>query len=417
MSDKIIFHIDVNSAFLSWHQAYYRQIGRDENLLEDYYAIGGNEKKRHGIVLAKSIPAKKMGVKTGQSLMEARQICPKLKVIPPRYDVYVKASKKLRELLMSYTPLVEVFSIDECFMDMSGTSIIQKSVEKGAFFLKEKVKKEFGYTVNIGISNCKLLAKQASEFEKPDKVHTLFPEEVPHKLWPLPVEELFMVGNKTKIKLQRIGIETIEQLASCETSLLETLMKSHGRLIQQYAKGIDDSIFVKKEGLPFKGIGNGSTIAFDVIDQETARHILLSLVETASARLREANLVCNVVSVGIKSSEFLNFGKQRKLSFFTDVTQTLYQEAIQLFSEIWDGKPIRHFSVRFSNLEWSYRKQIHWFNSQIDYKMEALDPVIDRIRDKYGTYSVMRGCYVHSGLEPLLGGYPDDDYPDMSSLL
>jgi DNA polymerase IV len=417
MSKKNIMHLDVNSAFLSWHGAYLRQLGQEDDLMNIPCVIGGNEKKRHGIVLAKSIPAKKRGVKTGQSLMEARQQCPDLKVIPPRYDVYVKASQALIELLKTYTPKVDVFSIDECFMDMTGTEGIHGDLLTFAFSLKEKIKNDFGYTVNIGLSENKLLAKQASEFEKPDRVHTLYPSEIETKLWPLPVGELFMVGTKTRAKLKKIGIETIGDLAQTDRGLLKSLLKSHGELIHDYARGIDQSGFEVVQALPFKGVGNGSTLPFDVEDLDVAGKIIFSLVESAAKRLREACLQAQVISVGFKDEEFMYLARQRKLPYHTSCTQDLYIQTYQLFVEFWDGRPIRHMNVRFTELCPSKEKQMHLFQSQQIQKMDHLDATIDAIRKKYGVEAIVRGTYLESGLRPILGGYPDDEYPNMRSIL
>lgn len=415
--DKVIMHIDVNSAFLSWQAAYNEQKGIEEDIRSIPSVIGGNEERRHGIVLAKSLPAKKLGVKTGESLMEARQKCPNLKIIRPDYDVYIRASRKLQEMLSEYAPKIDVFSIDECFMDFTGTEIIHGNIEELAYGIKERVKKEFGYTVNIGISTNKLLAKQASEFEKPDKIHTLYPEEIKSKLWPLPVGELFMVGRRTEPKLNKLGIYTIEELANTDKGIISTVLKSHGRLIHDYAWGKDDSGFMEHNSVPFKGVGNGSTIHFDVEDRNTAHKILLSLVETASKRLRDGNVSCRVASVGIKNKEFGYHSHQRKMPYFSNCTYDLFEIIKELFDETWDEKPIRHMNVKFTDLEKIGTKQLNFFQNEYSLKMEKLDFAIDRIREKHGKYSVIRAGYIDSGLSPILGGYPSDDYPNMSSIL
>lgn len=414
---NIVMHIDVNSAFLSWQAAYNNQIGIEDDIRNVPSVIGGNEKSRHGIVLAKSIPAKKMGIKTGESLMEARQKCKNLLIIPPNYELYIKASRSLRELFKKYSPQVDVFSIDECFLNFTGTERLYKDPEDLAYEIKEKIKKEFGFTVNVGISVNKLLAKQASEFLKPDKVHTLYPEEIKDKLWPLPVEELFMVGRRTKPKLNMIGIYTIKDLANSDYELLSSVLKSHGRLIYNYAWGRDDSLFTRKSELPFKGVGNGSTIHFDVEDSVTAHKILLSLVETTSKRLRDANMQCRVVSVGIKNKDFGYLSHQRKMLTFTNSTYEIFQNIRELFDEAWDGKPIRHLNIRFTDLEVAHKKQITLFQTEYSKKMEKLDVTIDSIREKYGKYSVIRAEYIDSGLKPVLGGYPTQEYPNMKSIL
>lgn len=406
-------HIDVNSAFLSWTAAYEQQIGIDRDIRTVPSVIGGNEENRHGIVLAKSVPAKKYKIQTGMSLMEARQMCPNLLVIPPNYRVYVRASNALKEHLLKYTPDIQVFSIDECFLRFMDLN--RQEAEALAYKIKDSVKEKFGYTVNVGISENKLLAKQAGDLEKPDKCHTLFLDEIKKKLWVLPVEELFMVGRRTKPKLNRWGIYTIGDLANADYNLISTQLKSHGRLIYNYAWGRDCSVFKAQD--PIKSVGNSSTLKFDVRDRETAHVILLSLVEMTAWRLREANMQCRVVSVGIKSTDFSYAAKQRKLDCFTDCTRDIYLNICNLFDELWSGNPIRAIGVHVSDLEFSNIKQINFFQDKLSIKNEMLDKTVDKIRLKFGDESIMRGVFANTDLHPLLGGYPDDEYPGMSSIL
>jgi len=409
----IIMHIDVNSAFLSWTAAYEKQLGINRDLREVPSVIGGNEKNRHGIVLAKSVPAKKFNIQTGESLFEARRKCPNLLIIPPNYKVYTRASKVLREFLRTFTPEVETFSIDECFirfMDINREQAIILAHE-----IKDKIQQIFGYTVNIGISENKLLAKQAGDFEKPNKCHTLFPDEIKEKLWVLQVEDLFMVGRRTKPKLNKLGIYTIGDLANADYKLISSMLKSHGRLIYNYAWGIDSSVFKTKD--PIKSVGNSSTIKFDVEDKDTAHIILLSLTEMTAWRLREAEMTCKVISVSIKDKDFGYLSRQKKLLYFTDCTRDIYKNICNLFDEVWDKKPIRQLGVSVSDLEYSNIKQINIFQDEISAKNEILDKTVDKIRMKYGDEAIMRGVFANSEFRPLLGGYPDDEYPCMSSIL
>lgn len=410
---QIIMHIDVNSAFLSWTSAYEMQMGIDRDIRKVPSVIGGNEKSRHGIVLAKSMPAKKFKIQTGESLLEARQKCPNLLVVSPDYRVYTRASKALIEFLKTFTPDVEIFSIDECFLRF--TDINKKEAVKLAYKIKDKVYKTYGYTVNIGISENKLLAKQAGDFEKPNKCHTLFSDEIKEKLWVLPVENLFMVGRKTKPKLNRWGIYTIGDLANADYKLISSMLKSHGRLIYNYAWGRDDSTFKPKD--PIKSVGNSSTLKFDVTNTETAHIILLSLVEMTAWRLREANMCCRVVSVSVKDKDFKYSSKQRKLLYFTNCTRDIYISICSLFDELWDNKPIRQLGVSISDLEYSHKRQINIFQDELSAKNEILDKTVDIIRTKYGDEAIIRGVFANSDFKPLLGGYPDDEYPGMSSIL
>lgn len=415
--NKIIMHVDVNSAFLSWQAAYEKQIGVDRDLRELPSIIGGNQEARHGIVLAKSTIAKKAGIKTGESIMEARTKCKDLIIVPPNYNLYIKCSKALISLLREYSPNISIFSIDECFLDYTGMEEHFGTPVDGAYTIKERIHKELGFTVNIGISTNKLLAKQAGELSKPNKVHTLYPEEIKKKLWPLPVEELFMVGSKTKPKLNEIGIYTIGDLANSDYKLISNKFKSHGRLIYQYAWGIDDSNINWQQNIPFKSISNGTTVSFDVEDSETAYIILLSLIETVSRRLRQGEVKCNVVAVSLTSSSFVYKVHQRKLLSPTDSTYEIYQISKKLFDEMWDGLPIRKFNVRASELVSNLMTQLTLFDKKNKLKLEKVDKAVDTIREKYGDYSIMRGVFVHSGLRPMIGGFGAEDYPVMSSIL
>jgi len=406
-------HVDVNSAFLSWTAAYEKQMGIERDIRTVPSVIGGNEESRHGIVLAKSVPAKKFKIQTGMSLMEARQMCPDLLVVPPDYRVYVRASKALKEYLKTYTPEVEIFSIDECFLRF--TDINREEAVGLAYEIKGNVREKFGYTVNIGVSENKLLAKQAGDLEKPDKCHTIFADEVREKLWVLPVEDLFMVGRRTKPKLNRWGIYTIGDLANADYQLISSVLKSHGRMIYNYAWGRDSSVFKSKDSI--KSVGNSSTLKFNVSDKETSHAILLSLTEMTAWRLREAGMNCRVVSVSIKDKDFGYAAKQKKLMYFTDCTRDIYINICALFDGLWDGRPIRQLGISVSDLECSNIKQINIFQDELSIKNEILDKVVDKIRAKYGDESVMRGVFANSDLKPLLGGYPDDDYPGMGSVL
>lgn len=414
---KTIMHIDVNSAFLSWQAAYNKQIGIEGDIRDIPAVIGGSEERRHGIVLAKSILAKEAGIKTGESLMEARTKCRNLTVIPPNNDLYVKSSKALIDLLKEYSPNISIFSIDECFLDYTGMEMHFGSPIEAAYKMKDRIQEELGFTVNIGVSSNKLLAKQASELKKPNMVHTLYPHEIEKKLWPLDIGELFMVGRQTKPKLNKIGIYTIGDLAKSDYNLISMKFGAHGRLIYNYSLGRDDSHFYRQDYIPFKSVGNGSTIHFNVEDYETAYKILLSLVETTTKRLRQANVQCGVVAVSLKNSDLLRTSHQRKLLSFTNATREVYEITKELFDEMWDGCPIRQFSVRLSDLISDDVVQLTVFDRKDREKIRKIDKAVDSIRDKYGKGAIMRATFIESGLKSMLGGFAVDEYPAMSSIL
>ena len=219
--ERIIFHIDVNSAFLSWEAAYrIRELGETEDLRQIASVVGGSEESRHGIVLAKSELAKRCGVTTGEPLVDARRKCPGLVTVPSNFPIYVKYSNAMMKILEDYSPDIEQYSIDESFVDMTGMQNLFGPPIEVAHKIKDRIYNELGFTVNIGISTNKLLAKMASDFKKPNLVHTLFPEEVPTKMWPLPVSDLFFVGRQTTKRLHALGIFTIGDLAKTDKKII-----------------------------------------------------------------------------------------------------------------------------------------------------------------------------------------------------
>ena len=417
MKKRIIFHIDVNSAYLSWEASYRIQHGHSLDLRTIPSAIGGDPETRQGIILAKSIPAKKFKVQTGESLFSALNKCPHLLVVRPNYTLYRQCSMALKELLQQYSPLIQQYSVDEFFLDFTGMEkLLGDPVEK-SYQIKDEVKEKLGFTVNIGISSNKLLAKMASELQKPDKVHTLFPEEIRSKMWPLPVEELFGIGRATSRKLRDRGIRTIGQLASENPDDLKRFLKSYGLLLWNYANGRDDSCVRHNNSIPVKGMGNSTTIPFDVEDKATACLVLLSLAETVGMRLRQDDFCAGLISVSVKTNTFVHYSHQRKLHLPTDCTSVIHQIACQLLTDLWQGEPIRHLGLRVSELSSNNLFQPSLFEKDIE-KQKRIDQAVDTIRLKYGSESVFRSAFLHSGLKALSGGVIEsEDYPMMSSIL
>ena len=282
---NIIFHIDVNSAFLSW-EAVYRiaHKGGRRDLREIPSAVGGDMAMRHGIILAKSIPAKEYGIQTGETILEAQSKCPNLVLVPPNYSLYEKCSAAFMDILREYSDIVEQYSIDEAFVDMTASCRLFGEPVEMAEQIKDRIKEELGFTVNIGVSANKLLAKMASDFKKPDMVHTLYPEEIQSKMWPLPVSELFFVGRATAKKLFAVGIKSIGELAAAAPVWLKSILKKQGEVIWGFANGIDLSPVLDQPPAN-KGYGNSTTTPYDVTDVETADRVLLALAETVGNRL------------------------------------------------------------------------------------------------------------------------------------
>lgn len=388
--DKVIFHVDVNSAFLSWEAVHRLQDGEEIDLREIPSAVAGDRNKRHGVILAKSTPAKQCGVKTGEPIVDALKKCPNLTLVPPDHYMYTEYSKAFIDILHDFSPVVEQCSIDEAYCDMTGMEALLGPPVEAAHKIKNRVKNELGFTVNIGISTNKLLAKMASDFRKPDMVHTLYPEEIKDKMWILPVGELFFVGKATVKKLNSLGIYTIGELARTDVEILRAHLKKHGEVIHSFANGRDASI-ISQEEVKNKGYGNSTTIAFDVEEEATAKMILLSLAETVAARLRSDNMMANVVSVSIVDSEFRHSSHQMTLLSPTHNTNELHRTACTLFDELWDGSPIRNLGIQTSKLVSDVsERQMNLFSFETDEKKEKLDRAVDRIRNRYGTSAIQR---------------------------
>lgn len=414
--ENVIFHIDVNSAYLSWEAVNRLSHGESLDLRSIPSVVGGDPISRHGIVLAKSIPAKAYGIKTGETLYSAFKKCPKLQVASPNFSLYTNCSNTMVNILKDYSPVIERYSVDECFLEYSKKEESLKDIIAKAYEIKDRIKRELGFTVNIGISTNKLLAKMASDFKKPDRVHTLFKEEIKEKMWPLPIEELFMVGRASFLKLKNLGINTIGDLANYDVSLLKSKFKSYGVTIWKYANGEENSKVKEKEE-DIKGIGNSTTISFDVTDRKTAHMVLISLAETVAMRLRKENMRCSLVAVSIKNSDFLCYSMQRKLLNPTDSTYQIIKEGKDIFNKLWKGEPIRHLGVRVSALASSHCRQMSIFMEDEE-KQRNLDKTIDSIREKYGDASIIRSVFLNSGINSKSGGTGgQDNYPIMNSML
>ena len=400
--ERLIFHIDVNSAFLSWQAKYEQEILHMERDLRDIPAVvGGDPKTRHGIVLAKSTSAKKHGIVTGEPLLRAMEKCPELTVVQPRFDEYVRYSHAFMKILEETAPVVEQASIDEAYCDMSGTSRLYGDPVAFAHSLRERIRKELHFTVNIGISNCKILAKMASDFEKPDKVHTLFPNEIATKMWPLPVQELFLVGKSSARKLQELGIRTIGDIARMNPSILQLHFGKQGISMWEHANGLDDSP-VCAESDAAQSYGNSTTLSFDVKDAETAKKILLSLCETVGARLRADQTYIRCVTLTMKDCDFHTSSHQTALDDATNVTEYIYREACRLFDLHWNHTPLRLLGVSVGKVTDDSYYQMDLFSSeQTDTpsteKLSRLNAAIDCIRNRYGEDSVKRARFLESG--------------------
>lgn len=402
-----IFHIDANSAFLSWTAAYRVNIlGEQENLRNIPSIIGGDQEKRHGIVLAKSAPAKKYGIQTGEAIVTAQQKCPGLVVVPPDYGLYVKASRAFINKLKQYSDNVIQYSIDEAWCVLDGFEELygRGQMKSFAYHLKNEIRDELGFTVNIGISTNFLLSKMAGDLSKPDKVHTLFPDEIRKKMWPLPVSELFFVGRATAAKLHRLGIYTIGDLAQADDGLIRAHLKLPGQIVQGYARGGDLEPYMYSHESN-KGYGNSMTAPVDITSTEYARHLMLSLCETVGTRLRDDNVRISVVSVHITTCEFHYENKQMQLLTATDVTEEIFRAACQLFDRLWDGKtPIRQIGVHTTKVQTDAGRQYNLFDMEKFDRLETLNRTVDSIRKRYGEDAVFRASFLKSNVGHMSGG-------------
>lgn len=403
---KVIYHIDTNSAFLSWEAVYrLHHLGGTLDLREIPSAVGGDISKRHGIILAKSIPAKKYKIQTGEPVTDALRKCPDLVLVPPNYNLYQKSSKAFVNILKQYSPTVEQYSIDECFVDMSGTESLFGDPVILANKIRERIYNELGFTVNVGISDVKVLAKMASDFKKPNLCHTLWKSEIKDKMWTLPVSDLFFVGRATTRKLNNLGVRKIGELAQTDLSIIKSHLGKHGEVIWSFANGFDFSA-VEPTPPPNKGYGNSTTVAFDVTDVTTAKLVLLSLAETVSARLRDDGVKIKIVSVGIRDYNLRYYSHQKKLTAATNITQEIYESACQVFDEMWDKIPIRHLGIHTSQVvEQNDARQLNLFDD-LDYeKLERLDKSIDNIRKRFGVDSIIRASFVKTkNIDHMSGG-------------
>ena len=399
---KIIFHIDVNSAYLSWTAVEQLKNGAKTDLRLIPAIIGGDQKTRHGVVLAKSVPAKKYGIHTGEPVANAIRKCPNLTMEPPDHELYRQYSRRLMDFLRTYTDQIEQVSVDECYLDFTGIADRFSSPVAAACEIKDEVLRRFGFTVNVGISTNKLLAKMASDFEKPNKVHTLFPEEIREKMWPLPIRELYMAGASSVRSLEKLEVRTIGDLARMDPAIVELHLKSHGRKLWEFANGIDDSL-VESEPSEAKGIGNSVTLPRDARTEEEACQVLKELAASVGRRLRKAGYKAGMVSVEIRYHDFRNFSHQRQLGKASSKDEEIWRTSVELFRELWTGEPVRLLGIRTSKLaEEGEPEQMTLFEFQADQekeekrqedlrKRERLDEALGKIRKKYGENVIQKG--------------------------
>jgi DNA polymerase-4 len=409
---SIIFHVDANSAYLSWTAVERLKRGEKEDIRRIAAAVAGDPLARKGVILAKSDLAKARGVRTGESVREALRKCPGLSLFAPDHDLYARYSDAMYAALSKYSPVIERYSIDECYLDYTGSEALFGPPLEAACRLKDGIKRELGFTVNVGVSVNKILAKMGSELEKPDKVHSLFPEEIADKMWPLPIGELFSVGRSSRARLVGAGIRTIGDAARADRAFLTALLgEAHGGAVHDFANGKDDSPVAPTDEYDRKGIGNSTTTARDVTTPGEADKVLLWLSDKVGARLRKLGAYARVVSVSMRPSDFSKrpYGRQRRLDLPIHTTDAIYAEAKALFREVWKGEPVRNLGIHIGEMTDSRDGQISMFgarpgaaggldaaNAWADAagepeEAEELDKAVDSIRERFGKDAVKRG--------------------------
>ncbi len=397
--ERLIFHVDVNSAFLSWEAARRVSLGEpDLRLIPS--CVGGSPDRRTSIVTAKSIPAKAYGINTGEPISMALRKCPDLVVVQSDFKLYEKCSKEFKDICRKYAPVVEEFSIDECFLDMTGTGKIYPDPIKTAHDIKNEIRDTLGFTVNVGIGGNKLLAKMASDFQKPDRVHTLLTkDEIETKMWSLPVGELFGVGKASAKRLVEAGIKTIEDLAKSDINFIKMLIgEKIGEHIHELANGIDDSS-VTSEEREAKSYSVVTTVEENIVSYERANQMLLALADSVSARMRSEGVKAHCISVKIRSDQFKNMSHQMNIEKATDITQEIFEVAKALFEGLWDGKtPLRLMGIALSNIAKDEEEQLSLFVDEGLEKQKKVDEVMDSIRTKYGMDKIVRGSVMKSSV-------------------
>lgn len=384
---KKILHSDLNNFYASVECLYNPSI-RDKPV-----AVVGDVEKRHGIVLAKNYIAKAYGIKTGNAVWEAKQLCPELILVPPSYDKYLKFSRMAREIYSEYTNRIESFGIDECWLDVSASAELFGNGGRIADIIRTRIKEELGVTVSIGVSYNKVFAKLGSDIKKPDATTIITQSNYKSKVWPLPVEDLLYVGRATKRKLKIYGVNTIGDLARADTKLLKRELGINGIMLWRFANGLDNSPVAYMDDAPvIKSIGNSTTMPYDIICEGDVKITMYVLCESVAERLRDNNLICAAVQIGLRDNNLYSFERQGRLSFETSSSNELFKKAFELYRKNKPPFPLRSISVRCCDLRAAGARQLSCLKEfESMEKHERLEGTIDGIRRRFGHFSIQRG--------------------------
>ena len=387
MKERVILHSDLNNFYASVECLYHPEY-RGKPL-----AVLGDPKARHGIVLAKNYEAKAYGVQTGDPMWMAKKKCPDIVFVPPHYDLYMKHSKLIREIYSEYTDKVEPYGLDECWLDVSGSTMLFGSGEDIANEIRKRVKFELGVSVSVGVSFNKIFAKLGSDMKKPDATTVIESNRFKEIVWPLPVKELLYVGRATHAKLKRKGIFTIGDLANSNPENLQFWLGKMGVVLWQFANGLDTAP-VSNIGAKslIKTVGNSTTAPRDLMTDEDIKITLMVLSESVSARLREYGFICRTVQIGIRDNALEWFERQGKLEIPNRTAKSIFELAFSLFKKHTNGKPIRSLSVRACDLKPMDFVQLSLLPDVAKLqKQEELEAAMDTLRNRFGHFSIQKG--------------------------
>ena len=386
--DRTILHCDLNNFYASVECLYNPQI-RGKAV-----AVGGSQEQRHGIILAKNQIAKGFGIKTGEAIWQAKSKCPELVVVPPNYSLYLKFSKLAKDIYSDYTDLIESFGIDECWLDVSGSVKLFGDGTKIAYEIKERIKNELGITASLGVSFNKIFAKLGSDLKKPDAVTVIMRGNFKETIWTLPVEELLYVGPSTKRKLNKIGIFHISQLATIPLKVIKDYLGKWGETLWYFANGYDETPVTKVDFTSIiKSIGNSMTTPRDLFNESDVKLLFYVLSESVGERLRRHNLRGRTVQIYIRDTDLCSIERQAKLIQTSYISGEIAEKAYEIFLNSWEWKnPIRSLGVRVTDLETADTcVQLNLLDDHHKrMKKEALDLSIDKIRERFGHYSIQR---------------------------
>lgn len=393
MGDRIILHCDLNCFFASVELL-------DKPALQNVpVAVCGDPASRHGIILAKNEPAKRMGVQTAETVWQAKQKCPHLILLPPHHSLYADYSRRVNTIYGQYTDLVEPFGIDESWLDVTGSlHLFGGDARQLADDIRARLRQELRLTISVGVSFNKVFAKLGSDYKKPDATTVISRENWRDMLWPLPVGDLLFVGRAARRTLSQFGVETIGQLAACKPELLEQLMGKAGLQLYRYANGLDDApVRPQHEQEPVKSVGNSTTFPENLTRWEQVRGGLQMLCDSVAARLRQQGLYCGGVAVGVRDAQFRTVSRQMRLPGPTHLMRDIYGAALELTGRIWKApNPVRLLSVTalyITDSADSYQQLdlLAGDATARDRRQEQLESAMDAIRGKYGRDAISFG--------------------------